>query len=97
MNINNLPISGKANKWTDVLYFSTEIDISCHTHKTGDFKIGEVAYWPENKAICIFYGLTSASHNERASDSKPFIKLGHTLAKPELLKKVVIGDEIEIK
>jgi hypothetical protein len=93
---NNLPIEGKINKWAEGIYFSTNINVSQFNDKASNIVVGDVAYWPENKAICIFYLPSPAYENEKQTTNSPVIKIGHTSAKPELLKKIAIGDKIEI-
>ena len=95
--IDNLPLVGKINKWGNELYFSTNINIPSQSQiLTNDVNIGDIAYWPEDQCICIFYGETPASKNEKPMPISPVMLLGKTSAEPNLLKKVGVGDNIEI-
>ena len=95
--LNNLPINGKINKWAEGLYFSAHIEDLETFDETSDLEIGEIAYWPENKAISIFYGPTFSDQNETVIPKFTSIKIGKTVSKVELLKKIAIGDRIEIE
>ncbi|MDD4203260.1 MAG: cyclophilin-like fold protein [Candidatus Omnitrophica bacterium] len=92
----SLPMTGKINKWSEGIYFSTNITIPRSNDRSSDIVVGDVAYWPENKAICIFYDTRPTAENEGSKAESSVIKIGHTSAKPELLKKIAIGDKIEI-
>ena len=55
--LKNLPIEGTAIKWGEEYYFYTDIEIDDENAQT-EMEVGDIAYWPEGKAICIFLGLT---------------------------------------
>jgi len=63
----SLPIEGEVNTWGQEVYFSTPVDADLSRDARVDMEMGEVAYWPPGKAICIFFGATPAS----GSDGKP--------------------------
>ena len=58
--LKNLPIEGRAIKWGEEYYFYTDIEIEEENGQT-EMEIGDIAYWPEGKAICIFLGITPVS------------------------------------
>lgn len=59
----NMPVSGTAQKWGKELFFRVPIDIDEENTKRYVNK-GEIAYWPEGNALCIFYGMTPGSPSE---------------------------------
>ncbi len=61
--IEGLPIEGKAIKWGEEYYFYTDIEIP-EENSQQEMEIGDIAYWPEGKAICIFLGLTPISNDK---------------------------------
>jgi len=65
--LDSLPIEGEVNTWGQEVYFSTPVDADLSRDARVDMEMGEVAYWPPGKAICIFFGATPAS----GSDGKP--------------------------
>jgi hypothetical protein len=57
-----LPIDGEAHRWGDEIYFPVphvvaELDDTARTV----VEVGDLGYWPNGRAFCIFFGLTPAS------------------------------------
>lgn len=55
--LKNLPLKGRAIKWGEEYYFYTNLEIKEENSQT-EMEIGDIAYWPDGKAICIFLGET---------------------------------------
>ena len=55
-----LPMEASINLWGDEIYFQTDIEF-----EPNDLKqvvgIGDVAFWPPGKALCLFFGQTPMS------------------------------------
>ena len=66
---NVLPIQSRINTWGDEIYFGTIVKMD-EENAQEKVEIGNVAYWPEGNSICIFFGKTPVSTNEKASESK---------------------------
>lgn len=58
-----LPVEGIALEWGKEYYFYTDIEIEEENSQT-EMEVGDIAYWPEGKAICIFLGLTPMSKDK---------------------------------
>ncbi len=56
-----LPIEGSVNTWGQEIYFATPVDCPPADDARSDMEVGEVAYWPPGKAVCVFFGPTPAS------------------------------------
>jgi len=56
-----LPIEGSVNTWGQEIYFETPVDCPLEKGARADMDVGEIAYWPPGKAVCIFFGATPAS------------------------------------
>ena len=57
----NLPIKTYMNQWGEELYSDdTKIDVKYENPKK-EVEIFDVAFWPEGKAICLFFGPTPIS------------------------------------
>ena len=93
----NLPILSIANRWGEEIYFSIPVELELAEDARAEMKIGELAYWPPGKAMCIFWGPTPASKaNEprAASDVNPF---GQVLGDATLLNDVDSGAEVRVR
>ncbi len=57
-----LPLEGQAHRWGDEIYFPVpqvvqELDDTAAV----TVQVGDIGYWPPNRALCFFFGLTPAS------------------------------------
>ncbi len=64
--IDHLPVKVKINRWGDELY-TDPIGIDVEEEENAKTEVNEmdVAYWPEGRALCLFYGPTPISKNEK--------------------------------
>ena len=60
-----LPIEAKANLWGDEIYFSIPVEDKLDNGKEV-VNLGDLGYWPEGNAFCIFFGPTP---NVKMSDA----------------------------
>lgn len=65
-----LPVKGKAKKWGKEIYFSVGLAIN-EEHSQESVKKGRVAYWPQGNAVCIFFGPTPASIDDKPRAAGP--------------------------
>jgi hypothetical protein len=59
-----LPLEGKISRWGKELYFPVPLKIKREAEAREKLKPGEIAYWPEGKMFCIFWGPTPASSTD---------------------------------
>ncbi len=56
-----MPIESTVNTWGDEVYFDTPVTCPLAKDARSDMEVGELAYWPPGKAVCIFFGPTPVS------------------------------------
>lgn len=56
-----LPLTGRANRWGDEIYFAIPVDAPLESNATALVSMGHLGYWPTGKAFCIFFGPTPVS------------------------------------
>ena len=61
--INALPFQGRINRWGKEIYFEIPVKIGREKAQK-EVEIGDIAYWPDAKAICIFLGKTPISKDK---------------------------------
>lgn len=61
-----------------------------------DVKIGDVAYWPEGKCFCVFFGRTEASTTDKPMPASPVVIIGSTMANPSELREIKAGSAIQL-
>ena len=71
-----LPIEGMANLWGDEIYFEIPVVAAQAPDARAQVEVGELGYWPVGHALCIFYGPTPVSMDERPRAYSPVNILG---------------------
>ncbi|HLN35309.1 MAG TPA: cyclophilin-like family protein [Nitrososphaeraceae archaeon] len=75
----NLPIKTYMNQWGEELYSDdTKIDVKYENPKK-EVEIFDVAFWPEGKAICLFFGLTPISKTDKILPYSPVNIIGRVI------------------
>ena len=80
--LDHLPVKVKINRWGDELYTDpTEIEV---IEKNGKTEVNEldVAYWPEGRAICLFFGPTPISKDGKILAYSPVNIVGKIIDPP---------------
>ena len=95
--LDNLPIEGIVNTWGDEIYFETELEIN--EEKTQrEVEIGELAFWPPGKAICIFFGKTPISESNKPKAASPVNVFGKIIEyEINILSKLKNGERISLE
>ena len=60
----SLPIKSKVKTWGEEVYFYTSIDTQQESDAKEVINFGELAFWPDGKAIAIGFGKTPISQGE---------------------------------
>ena len=71
-----LPLSVSMSRWGEEYYGSTGIALPQDATARELMEIGEMAYWPPGKALCIFFGPTPASTDERPRAASAVLPIG---------------------
>ena len=91
-----LPITSTVNTWGDEIYFTILVDTGPEDAKEL-VSLGDIAYWPPGKAMCIFFGKTPISRGDEIRPASPVNIIGKVEGDLKLLKKVKEGEEIIIR
>ena len=89
----SLPLCATANIWGDEIYFDTGIDAPAR-EGTLDVDVGDVAYWPQGKCLCIFFGPTPVSGGDKPVPASEVVIVGRTGTSPEELRGIPSGANI---
>jgi len=92
----SLPIESEAMMWGDEIYFDTGITAPSQGG-TLDVDVGDIAYWPEGKCLCIFFGRTPASSGDKPVPASEVIVVGKASVDPALLRQVRPGSRIIVE
>src|SRR3989338_1237560 len=58
---NALPLDGAASRWGNEIYFAIPVSLKAEKGATENVEEGDIAYWPEGRCFCVFFGKTPAS------------------------------------
>ena len=65
-----LPITGRANRWGDEIYFSIGLTLPGEQGREV-VAVGDLGYWPPGQAFCLFFGPTPASQGNEPRAASP--------------------------
>lgn len=91
-----LPIEATANRWGDEIYFEVPVSAAAQADARQDVEVGEVAYWPPGKALCLFFGPTPVSRGSQPRAASPVNVVGRLLGDPSSLRGVLDGDPVTV-
>lgn len=93
--IDALPIEEFSNTWGDEIYFAIPVEVR-RENAVSTVSVGDMAYWPEGHAFCIFYGKTPMSQNDdEIIPASPVNPVG-TISSPDRLKTHRSGEKVRI-
>ncbi len=91
-----LPIEGRALRWGDEIYFYINTKIKKENPKE-EVNIGDLGYWIEGGAFCIFFGKTPASTSARPKAASPVNVFGRIISGIGNLKDVKNNSKIQVE
>jgi len=91
----SLPLTAQMSRWGDEYYGSVGVDIPEDGTAREIMEVGEIAYWPPGRALCIFFGLTPASMDDRPRAASPVLPIGRVIAGMENLSP--LGESVKMK
>jgi hypothetical protein len=91
-----LPITSTINTWGDEIYFTIPVEAGSENAQEL-VSLGDIAYWPPGKALCVFFGKTPISKNDEIRPASAVNIIGKVEGDLKLLKKVKDGEEIIIR
>ncbi len=92
----SLPVTMPFNTWGDEIYFRLPIDLTPRTTVT-HLKKGDIAYWPDGAAFCIFFGPTPISQGDDIRPASPVCLIGRIRGDPEVFRKVMRAPMITVE
>ncbi len=91
-----LPLSAAASTWGDEIYFAIPVKADPE-NAVSVVQKGDLAYWPEGRCFCIFFGKTPASNEMEIKPASPVNLVGRFSGDPALWKKVSAGSTIRLE
>ena len=91
-----LPIKSRVNLWGDEIYSSIPLILKLETGQVV-VNIGELGYWPDGNAFCIFFGPTPISQGDEIRPASPVTVFSKVTGDATVFKKVAAGTKITIR
>jgi len=91
-----LPIEGRANFWGGEIYFSVPVSLELEAGQELVSK-GDLGYWPEGSAFCIFFGPTPVSQGDEIRPASPVTVFGKVIGDATIFRKVATGTKIMVR
>lgn len=91
-----LPIKGRVNFWGDEIYFAVPLSLKLEAGQ-GVVNIGDLGYWPDGNAFCIFFGPTPVSQGDEIRPASLVTVFGKVIGDATVFKKITEGTKIIIR
>ena len=91
-----LPIRSRVNLWGDEIYFSIPLSLELELGQEL-VSLGDLGYWPDGNAFCIFFGPTPVSQGDEIRPANPVTVFGKVIGDATAFKKIAEGTEIIIR
>lgn len=92
-----LPIHAKAQRWGDEIYFEIDIETELENQSTDIVSEGQLAFWQQGNAFCIFFGQTPASRNDEIRAASAVNIIGKIIGDLSHLRQVEDGADVLIE
>ena len=71
-----LPLSARGSYWGEEFYFPIAVTAKIEPGASDVVEVGEIAFWPPGKCLCLFWGPTPASHGNECRAADPVNVVG---------------------
>lgn len=93
-----LPFQENVNCWGDEIYFGLPVKSALESGAKAEVDEGDLAYWPNMPAFCIFFGPTPVSTGSTPRAASPVNVFGKlSVLDPEALRKVADGERVNVE
>ena len=94
---NSLPLEAGANLWGDEIYFSIPVSMQPEPEARETVEVGDVAYWPQGSALCIFFGPTPASTDDKPRAASAVTVVGRVVEGLENARRVGPSETLRVR
>ncbi|CAN5861049.1 cyclophilin-like fold protein [soil metagenome] len=92
-----LPLEANANLWGDEIYFPVPVSVGPEDDAREVVEAGDVCYWPQGDALCIFFGPTPASQDEKPRAASSVTVVGRVVEGLDSAKAVASGETLRVE
>ena len=92
-----LPFEASASRWGDEIYFEIPVSVGPEDEARETVEVGDVAYWPQGKALCLFFGPTPASVDEKPKAASPVTVVGRISEGLDNVERIESGETLRVE
>lgn len=85
-----------AHRWGEEIYFDIPLELELENGKEV-LDVGDIAYWPPGKSMCIFFGPTPSSKGSEVRAYSPVSVFGKVIGDAKIFRTVKEGERIRVK
>jgi hypothetical protein len=90
-----LPVQARANTWGDEVYF--DIPVSTGLENAVEVvEVGDLGYWPQGPAFCIFFGPTPMSRGDEIRPASAVNVVGKVIGDAIAFRAVSDGETVKL-
>jgi hypothetical protein len=94
--LNSLPFESRVNLWGKEIYFAVPFSAEIENPKE-IVEIGDIAYWPEEPSLCLFFGPTPISPSpDIIKPYSPVNVIGKIISDLKILEKIKEGEKVRV-
>ena len=90
-----LPVEASANTWGDEVYFDVPVRTGLE-NAVELVNVGDLGYWPQGPAFCIFFGPTPMSTGDEIRPASPVNIIGKVLGDAREFRAVSAGQPVKV-
>jgi len=94
---NALPLESTCNLWGDEIYFTIPVPHDLEKDACEVVEKGDLAYWPQGPAFCIFFGPTPVSKGNEIKPASAVNVFGKISDDPTVFKKVSSNASVKVE
>src|SRR6201987_2857720 len=91
-----LPVEARVMTWGEEVYFDVPVRVAREKDARAVVTPGEIAYWPDGRAIAIGFGRTPISRGEETRLASPCNVFARALGDVKALKAVKAGTQVKV-
>jgi hypothetical protein len=92
-----LPIEGEGHRWGEEVYFTIPVQAPLDDTAREVVEGGNIGYWPQGEALCIFFGPTPASRGDEIRAASAVNIVGTITVDPQVFTKATEGIIIRVE
>jgi len=94
--IKALPFEAIAHRWGEEIYFDIPVELELENGKDV-LDVGDIAYWPPGKSMCIFFGPTPSSKGSEVRAYSAVSVFGKIIGDARIFGTVKEGERIRVE